>query len=178
MRTRGNRNASSPQQNSHAPRKWRHLFAAGGDPVQRIEDGMGDLPARQRYRLRCRQTWRCETCGEAKPAGDARVRCERCQRKRDVSKHAARVLTLWCHGAPEEQVSRLCIGPTPLRRWRGKANTLHLRCRRCGDEREVWYHFEACRCCGADLWGKSVEKAVRKNWIRATEAQRMEGLIG
>lgn len=177
----GTGDASSPPQSSHGgfvPKKWRHLFAAGGDPVVRVEDGMGDLPSRRRYRLRCRQLGRCEVCGEVKAAGDARVRCERCQRRRDLAKHFARVLTLWCHGAPEEHVARLCIGPTPSRRWRGPANTLHVRCRRCGEEREVWWHGDRCRCCGADLWGKSVEKAVRKNWIRATDAQRMEGLIG
>ena len=83
-------------------------------------------------------------------------------------------------GADLHAVARLVIGPTrsPRRRYRA-ADRLDIRCRRCGTVfADVQWHGERCRCCGADLWGTSVEKSIRKKWIRATDAERMAGLVG
>ena len=61
----------------------------------------------------------------------------------------------------------------------GRSRTRSIRCRRCGTVfADVQWHGERCRCCGADLWGASVEKSIRKKWIRATDAERVAGLIG
>jgi len=165
---------------SPSERQRRARFTAGHEPVARLEDLLGDRPARERYRIRCRAEYRCPDCGQPLPVGPYRVRCPRCMETRARRKHLARALTLWCHGADLHAVARLVVGPTasPRKRYRA-TDPLHLRCGRCGTVRaDVQWHGERCGCCGADLWGPSVEKSVRKKWIRATDAERVAGLVG
>ena len=161
-------------------RQRRARFTAGHEPVARLEDLLGDRPARLRYRLRCRAEHRCPNCGRPLPEGDYRVRCVDCRERKQQDQQRRRALGLWCHGADLHAVARLVIGPTasPRRRYRA-ADPLDLRCGQCGTVRaDVQWHGERCGCCGADLWGPSVEKSVRKKWIRATDAERVAGLVG
>lgn len=161
-------------------RQRRAAFAAGHPPVERMDPHLGEMPSRLRYRVRCRSEYRCPNCGRPLPAGPYRVLCPECRERKFQRQLAARALTLWCHGADLHAVARLVIGPTRLPRKRYRAaDPLDIRCRRCGTVfADVQWHGERCRCCGADLWGTSVEKSIRKKWIRATDAERVAGLVG
>ena len=172
-----NGNTSRGRQNVIQDRPRR--FTRGQPRVERMEDGLGHPDGRVRYRLRCRATHRCPDCGSELPSGDFRVLCSRCAAKRSDLKHHARVLALWSHGASEQHVARLCIGgmDTPKRRRKRKADALEIRCV-CGDIRRVEWHGDGCLACGRDLWGKGVEKSVRKKWIQATDAERLAQLVG
>lgn len=131
-----------------------------------------------RWRQRCRQDWRCVDCGAPLGAGNCSARCGRCASRRSLARHLRRALLLWCHGAPEEHVARLVIGPTPRRRRRLRpAEPLGVRC--CGRVAPVESVTARCGRCGRDLLGGPlVEKSVRRRLLRGTEASRRAELVG
>lgn len=137
-----------------------------------------DGDARRRWRRRCRQEWRCVDCGAALGAGNCSARCGRCSGRRSLARHLRRALLLWCHGAPEEHVARLVIGPTPRRRRRLRpAEPLAVRC--CGRVVPVESVAACCGRCGRDLLGGPlVERSVRRRLLRGTEASRLAELVG
>lgn len=141
-----------------------------------VPHSVGD--ARRRWRIRCRMEWRCVTCGDPLGVGNCAARCSRCASRRGLARHLRRALVLWAHGAPEEHVARLVIGPTPRRRKRlPPAEPLAVRC--CGAVRPVQGVVARCGGCGGDLWGGPVvEKSVRRRLLRGTEAGRRAQLVG
>ena len=132
----------------------------------------------KRWRTRCRAEWRCVTCGVSLGVGNCTARCSRCASRRSLARHLRRTLLLWCHGAPEEHVARLVIGPTPRRRKRlPPAEPLGIAC--CGRVQTVQNETARCGRCGGDLFGGPlVEKSVRRRLLRGTEAARRMQAIG
>jgi hypothetical protein len=145
-------------------------------PKPRIEDGLGNLPADVRWRLRHRFAGNCPDCG--KPAPHDRVRCVRCTRARVDRTRSLRVMDLWVSGAPMHQIERLVIGrqPSPNGANRGNPEGLVLSCK-CGRITRIHRANECC-ICGEDLWPRWVHATSRRRWIHASDAQRAEGLIG
>lgn len=137
-----------------------------------------DGDARRRWRRRCRQLWRCTDCGASVGVGNCAARCSRCASRRGLARHLRRALLLWCHGAPEEHVARLVIGPTPRRRRRlPPAEPLGVRC--CGRVAPVESVAARCGRCGRDLFGGPlVERSVRRRLLRGTEASRLAETVG
>lgn len=131
-----------------------------------------------RWRRRCRHLWRCTDCGASVGVGNCAARCSRCASRRSLARHLRRALLLWCHGAPEEHVARLVIGPTPRRRRRlPPAEPLGVRC--CGRVAPVESVAARCGRCGRDLFGGPlVEKSVRRRLLRGTEASRLAETVG
>jgi len=146
------------------------------DPAPIVPHTLG-TPAK-RWRIRCRLEWRCVTCGTPLGVGNCAARCSRCASRRGLARHLRRALLLWCHGAPEEHVARLVIGPTPRRRRRlPPAEPLGVRC--CGRVAPVESVAARCGRCGRDLFGGPlVEKSVRRRLLRGTEASRLAELVG
>jgi len=122
-------------------------------PKPRIEDGLGNLHSTVRYRLRCRMAGRCPNCGQ--PAAPNRIQCNRCR-------HHGSVLAIG-------KVSHPYSGPF-------NPEGLTLSCK-CGRVSRVQRADECC-ICGEDLWPKWVAFTARRRWIRASEAERLDGLIG
>lgn len=137
-----------------------------------------DGDARRRWRRRCRQEWRCIDCGAPLGVGNCAARCGRCSGRRSLARHLRRALLLWSHGAPDEHVARLVIGPTPRRRRRLRpAEPLGVRC--CGRVAPVESVAARCGRCGRDLLGGPlVERSVRRRLLRGTEASRLAELVG
>lgn len=144
-------------------------------PKPRIEDGLGNLPSTVRYRLRCRMAGRCPNCGQ--PAAPNRIQCNRCRHHGSVHRRAAKILKLWVAGAPLRQIEKLAIGKVS-HPYSGPFNPagLILQCK-CGRVSRV-HRADECCICGEDLWPKWVAFTVRRRWIRASEAERLDGLIG
>lgn len=145
--------------------------------VESIAAHTAGTPA-SRWRRRCRLDWRCVTCGASVGVGNCAARCSRCASHRGLARHLRRALVLWSHGAPEEHVARLVIGPTPRRRRRlPPAEPLAIAC--CSRVQPVQSEMARCGRCGRDLFGGPlVEKSVRRRLLRSTEAARLAQVVG
>lgn len=171
-----------------SPSRWAAMifFLTGKDEYEKTPEPVQadtvaaptDGDARRRWRCRCRHLWRCVDCGASVGVGNCAARCSRCASRRGLARHLRRALLLWCHGAPEEHVARLVIGPTPRRRRRlPPAEPLGVRC--CGRVAPVESVAARCGRCGRDLFGGPlVEKSVRRRLLRGTEASRLAECVG
>lgn len=147
--------------------------------VQRVQDGLGLLDAKRRYRLRARYEGRCPDCGQLVEPERRTIRCRRCTDARSERTRRARIMRLWLDGASEKHIARLCIGKIHTRRERQRVHPLAFRCVRCDALQVIhWHGQDGCRCCGQPVWPEGMAMSVRRRWLCATDEQRAERAVG
>lgn len=149
-----------------------------GGRWQRIDDGLGFLSPKKRYKLRARYDGRCPDCGKPVEPERRTVRCKACTDKRTERGRRARLARLALDGASDAELVAAVIGG-PRRRSRQRVFPLEICCARCGFPQVIhWQGQEGCKRCAWPVWPAGMNRRMRRRWLCMPEEKRAALAIG